>query len=178
MEEPDPQVIAAARRGDTHAFEELVRLFQGHVWRFCFGFVRERAAADDVTQEAFVKAFRSIHAFKGDSKFSTWLFSIARNCATDELRKGQRRRRLFDRAIRERIPMSKSLETTADLRAIIGELPHDLREVVVLIDMLGFRYKEAAQICGVAVGTIKSRLHFARASIVQTIAEGEASDEA
>lgn len=178
MEEPDPQVIAAARRGDTHAFEELVRLFQGHVWRFSYGFVRERAAADDVTQEAFVKAFRSIHAFKGDSKFSTWLFSIARNCATDELRKGQRRRRLFDRAARETPPTSNSLDTTADLRAIIGELPHDLREVVVLIDMLGFRYKEAAQICGVAVGTIKSRLHFARASIVQTIAEGEVSGEA
>lgn len=177
MEEPEPQVIAAARRGDIGAFEDLVRLYQAHVWRFTFGVLRDRALSDDVTQEAFVKAFRSMRRFKGESKFSTWLFSIARNCATDELRKNERRRRLFEKASREPIQLSRSLDTTADLREVIGELPKDLREAVVLVDMLGFRYREAAEVCGVAVGTVKSRLHFARAAIVEALDHKEASDD-
>jgi RNA polymerase sigma-70 factor (ECF subfamily) len=86
VQDPDPRTIARARSGDLGAFEDLVRAYQGDVWRFAYHFTRDRAMADDVTQDAFLRAFRFLRTFRGDSKFTSWLFRIARNCAMDALR--------------------------------------------------------------------------------------------
>ena len=86
MQDPDPRTIARAREGDLDAFEDLVRRYQGDLWRFAFHFTRDRALADDVTQEAFLRAFRFLRGFRGDSKFTSWLFRIARNCAMDAIK--------------------------------------------------------------------------------------------
>ncbi len=162
MEEPDPQTIAAARAGDMGAFAELVRRYQADVWRMCLHVLQDPNQADDVTQDAFVRAFRFLRRFRGDAKFSTWLFSIARNCAMDEIRRAGRRRRVAQRAEAERPPKSEELGLALEIREALASLPLALREPVVLIDVFGMSYREAARLLKVPEGTVKSRVHRAR----------------
>jgi RNA polymerase sigma factor (sigma-70 family) len=86
VNDPDPRTLTRARDGDLGAFEDLVRQYQADVWRFAYHFTRDRSLADDVTQEAFLRAFRFLRGFRGDSKFTSWLFRIARNCAMDQIK--------------------------------------------------------------------------------------------
>ena len=161
MDEPDPQLVAAARAGDLDAFSALVRRYQGHVWRLSLRLTNDRSAADDVTQEAFVRAYRFLPRYRGDSKFSTWLFSIARNCALDELRRVERRRRLSgELRTQEARPADHGVRL--EVAEALAALPRELREPVVLIDMFGTSYAEVAGMLGVPLGTIKSRVHRAR----------------
>jgi RNA polymerase sigma-70 factor, ECF subfamily len=130
--EPDPQLVAAARAGDLDAFSQLVRRYQGHVWRLSFHLVRNDAVADDVTQDAFVRAYRFLSRYRGESRFSTWLFSITRNCAIDELRRAGRRKRLSDRlenpaafttrdaGLRHEIPFPEAQDLAANHSRITG----------------------------------------------------------
>jgi RNA polymerase sigma-70 factor (ECF subfamily) len=171
--EPDPQLVAAARDGDSHAFAQLVRRYQGDVWRLSVQLLGGEASADDVTQDAFVRVYRFLPCYRGESKFSTWLFSITRNCALDELRRAGRRRRLAEHlegpAGREPPDSSLRLEVLDAL----ATLPVELREPVVLIDMFGVTYAEVARMLGVPVGTIKSRVHRARERLARHLAPAE-----
>ena len=162
MREPDPDVVRAARSGSIAAFEQLVRRYQGDVWRLCFQLARDESVADDATQESFIRAFRFLPRYRADAKFSTWLFAIARNCALDELRRAGRRRRTATRleAEPQRPPADPGI--AVEVREALGELPRDLCEPVVFIDMFGASYKEAAAILDLPVGTVKSRVHRAR----------------
>jgi RNA polymerase sigma-70 factor, ECF subfamily len=171
VDEPDPQLVAAARAGDDHAFEELVRIYQVPVWRLVITLVRDRSLAEDVTQDAFVRAFRFLHRYRGDCKFTTWLLTVARNSAVDELRRAQRAKRIVDRAGFQPAPVPSDHSVGIEVREAVGALPTSLREPVVLIDMFGVSYKEAAQILDVPEGTVKSRVHKARAALAQTLGE-------
>lgn len=171
VHEPHPQVVAKARRGDPAAFESLVRAYQGDVWRLCVHLLGNPAMADDVTQDAFVRAYRFLHRFRGDAKFSTWLFSIARNCALDEIRRNQRRRRVAEivEAQPERAPIRAELGI--EVREVVTSLPLELREPLVLIDILGQSYAEVAETMGIPLGTVKSRVHRARNLVARVIAD-------
>ena len=162
MEDPHPRVLGAARRGDTGAFEELVRIYQADIWRLCFHLLGSHSLADDVTQDAFIRAYRFLPRYRGDSKFSTWLFSIARNCALDELRRAGRRRRVEDAL--ESQPRPKPAEPTLaiEVREAVAALDLDLREPLVLIDVMGQSYAEVAEAMRLPLGTVKSRVHRAR----------------
>jgi RNA polymerase sigma-70 factor, ECF subfamily len=162
VNEPDPDVVRAARDGDIDAFEQLVRRYQGDVWRLSFHLVRNEALADDVTQEAFVRLFRFFERYRGESKFTTWLFSISRNCAMDELRKAGRRRKARDRLEAQPEAATSDFRSGIEVREAVGELALDVREPIVLIDMFGCSYKETALILRVPVGTVKSRVHRGR----------------
>lgn len=168
MHEPDPQVVSAARRGDLAAFEELVRRYQGDVWRLSFHLLHDEAAADDVTQDAFVRAYRFLARYRGESKFSTWLFTITRNCALDEVRRAARRRRLSERMRPEQVTTSDHT-VGVEVREALGELPRELKEAVVLIDMFGTSYAEAGAILDLPVGTVKSRVHRARGVLARRL---------
>lgn len=180
LDEPDPQLLAAARSGDLTAFEGLVRGFQGDVWRLSFHLLGDRTLADDVTQDSFVRAFRFLPRFRGDSKFSTWLFAIARNCALDELRRLQRRKKVVERIEIQPEPQPLEPGQRIEVREAVAALPIELREAVVMIDMLGESYRDAAAALKVPEGTIKSRVHRARLILVQTLGTmaKESSDEA
>ncbi len=169
MDEPDPHVIDAARGGDLGAFEALVVRYQAEVWRLCFHLLRNESGADDVTQDAFVRAYRFIGNYRGDSKFSTWLFSIARNCALDEARRAGRRKRLSDRLEAQPAPQRRDVTTGIEVREALDALPLELREAIVLIDMFGTSYREAGLILKVAEGTVKSRVHRARGLLVEAL---------
>lgn len=163
MDEPDPQVVAAAQRDRPGAFETLVRAYQGPVWRLVFQLVHDEHTADDVTQETFLRAYRFLPRYRGSSKFSTWLLSVARNCAMDELRRNQRRRRLADKLRARPDPVATERRDPVEIRELLQSLPMDLREPIVLIDVLGIPYAEVAVVLGTPIGTVKSRVHRARA---------------
>jgi RNA polymerase sigma-70 factor, ECF subfamily len=167
VEEPDPHVISAARAGDLVAFESLVRRYQADVYRFVLHLIREPQTAEDVTQESFVRAFRFLHRYRGESRFTTWLFSIARNCAVDETRRRSRRERVMIRITQQREPSAQRDQSTAmEIREALATLPQDLLEPVVLIDIFGLSYRETAQMLSVAEGTIKSRVHRGREQLI------------
>lgn len=167
MHEPDPSVVADARAGDTAAFEELVRGCQADVRRLCLHLLRDEALAEDATQDAFVRAFRFLHRYRGDARFSTWLLSIARNCALDELRRARRRARLIEGERPEivRGDHGRSLE----VREALAELSLELREPIVLIDVLGMSYRDVSRVLKVAEGTVKSRVHRGREMLVRAL---------
>lgn len=170
MEEPDPQLIEAAVRGGLGAFEELVRHYQPPVWRMCSRLLNERESAEDATQETFVRLYRFLPTFQGRSKFSTWLLSIARNCAADQLRSRAKQKRISLEVL-ELPPRTSQCDSSSDLevREALQALPEELREAVVLIDMLGMRYREAAVILNIPVGTLKSRVHRARDHLARVL---------
>ena len=169
MFEPDPAVVRAARAGDSSAFEELVRAYQADVWRLCLHLVRNEALADDVTQDAFVRAFRFLKRYRGESKFSTWLFSIAHNCAVDEIRRAGRRRRTQELLHAQRPAEPQDPAASMEIRYAIESLPIDLRAPMLLIDIFGLPYREAGRILKLPEGTVKSRVHRARVSVAEML---------
>lgn len=145
------------------------------MYRLALRLVRDRPTAEDVTQEAFIHAFRSLGRFRGTSKFSTWLFRITRNCAVDAIRRRERERRRDRAAAPQPEPVrDPSLRTAID-QAVEG-LPSDLREAFVLIEVLGLSYREAAVVLGVLAGTLKSRMHRARRLLVTALEEADADE--
>lgn len=167
--EPEPEVIRAAQRGDLGAFEEIVRRYQADLWRLALHLTHNETSAHDVTQEAFVRAYRFLSRYRGDSRFSTWLVSITRNCALDEIRKGQRHRRITGRLEAEPAPVAEFRDEGLgiEVREALALLPLELREPIVLIDVLGTSYREVAAIVGAPVGTIKSRVHRGREQLAR-----------
>ena len=175
MREPDPQTVTRARAGDPGAFERLVRAHQADVYRLALHLVRDPETAEDVTQEAFLLAYRSLGRFRGQSKFSTWLYRITRNCAVDAIRRRERRRRLERQSAPETFVPDPSLR--AALAAAIDRLPPDLREAFVVIEVFGLPYAEAARVLGVLPGTLKSRMHRSRKLLIGWLQEEESVDE-
>jgi RNA polymerase sigma-70 factor (ECF subfamily) len=175
VREPDPETVRRAQAGDLGAFESLVRDCQASAWRLAYHLTGNRATADDVTQEAFVRAFRSLASFRGQWKFTSWLLRIVHNCAMDAHRRGRREERLLARTAEP--PTAVSVSALADERLRIGQavaaLPRELREPFVVIEVLGHSYQEASAILGVKTGTLKSRMHRARAALVRELTEHE-----
>jgi len=168
-------LIAAARQGDTHAFNQLVLSYQSMVYNLAYRILGDPEAAADASQETFLSAFRAIRRFRGGS-FKVWLLRIATNACYDQLRLKQRRPTSPLNALSER---SASLIESAEgpeehaLRRELSEviqrgiqtLPPDQRVTLVLSDVQGMSYKEIAAITKTSLGTVKSRLSRARAKL-------------
>ena len=141
MYEPDPELIRAAGAGDTAAFEELVRAYQSHIWRFLRHLLGDPDLAEDITQETFVRVYRKLGTFRFRSKFSTWVFQVARNAGIDALRSRQRRERLLT-AMEPREPeVILGGELRTEIEAALRSLSPKLREAFVLIEALGLTYR-------------------------------------
>ncbi len=171
MRDPDPRIVQRARRGDLVAFEDLVRSYQADAFRFAWHLTRDRQLAEDVTQEAFLRAFRFLRGFRGDRKFGSWLFSIVRNCAMDALRRQGAAPSPWTDDVSPRgvADPSARVELAAALRAVSPE--H--REAFLLVEVFGLSYQETADVLGVAVGTVKSRMFRARQALCAAIADEE-----
>ena len=177
MQETDPQLIRAAAAGDLAAFEQIVRLHQQHVWRFLRRLLGDDSAAEDVAQETFLRLYRRLPSFTFQSSFSTWLLQVARNAGIDELRARQRRARLPVALIRAAAsPVGDPGQARVEIDAALATLPVDLRETLLLVEVLGLRYSDAATVLDVPVGTVKSRMHAARSRLVRW-ARAEADEE-
>ena len=176
MRDADPRTLDRARRGDPGAFEQLVREYQADVYRFAWHLTRDRELAADVTQDAFLRAFRFIDGFRGDRKFGSWLFSITRNCAMDSLR--ARRFPLVHEGEREVEGSVSDASAHAELDAALRSISDEHRETFLLVEVFGLTYQEASDVLAVAPGTVKSRMFRARQALCAAIAEEEPDDVA
>jgi len=176
VQEPEPDVVRAAMAGDLAAFEWLVRCYQAHVWRFLRHLLGDGALAEDVTQETFLRLYRHLPGFSWRSRFSTWVFQIARNAGIDALRRRERDSRLL--TVVPPPGDGPSPEVGAELEAGLAALTPKLREAVLVVEVLGYRYREAALILDVPEGTVKSRVHAAREQLVAWFAAGDEAGEA
>lgn len=169
MQDPDPRTVQRARGGDLRAFEELVRAYQGEVYRFAWHLTRDRTLAQDVTQDTFLRAFRFIRGYRGEQRFGSWLFAIARNCSMDALRAHRVAPTNAEPSARTTADASARVELDAALATVSAE--H--REAFLLVEVFGLSYQEVADVLGVAVGTVKSRMFRARQALCLAIAGDE-----
>jgi RNA polymerase sigma-70 factor, ECF subfamily len=157
------RLLLEARAGSDAAFASFIRRCQPEVWRFCT-YLIGRANADDATQETFLAAWRALASFRGESSARTWLLVIARRTA---LRLGRRQLRLSE-LDRESPgpPQAPDPEGWTELDSLISELDEDRRLAVLLTQILGLSYADAAEVSGCAVGTIRSRVARARQDLL------------
>jgi RNA polymerase sigma-70 factor (ECF subfamily) len=167
--DPATRALLAARDGDPAGSTALVRATQAEVWRFVAALVG-REAADDLTQDTYLRAFRALPDFAGRSTARTWLLGIARRACADHIRSVTRLRRLGSRVAAEprpiTVPDPAGLLASADL---LRSLPDDRRSAFVLTQVLGLSYEETAEIEQVPVGTIRSRVARARTQLVEAV---------
>jgi RNA polymerase sigma-70 factor (ECF subfamily) len=163
--------LLAARDGDATAAAAFIRATQPDVWRL-LAHLGDPAAADDLTQDTYARAWRALPAFRGEASARTWLLSIARRVAADEVRRATRRRRA-ERALAPPgdVPDPALAVTT---NALLRPLPDEQRTAFVVTQVLGLSYDAAAAVCGCPVGTIRSRVARARAELVRLVREATA----
>jgi RNA polymerase sigma-70 factor, ECF subfamily len=170
VEEPEPAEIRAAIDGDLAAFERLVRRYQAHVWRFLRHLLGDPALAEDVTQETFLRLYQRLPTFAGRSRFSTWVFRVARNAGVDALRAARRHDRLL--AALPAPPPGPEPDARVEAMAAVASLRPKLREALLLVEVFGFTYREAAEVLRVPEGTVKSRVFHARVRLTAWRQEG------
>jgi RNA polymerase sigma-70 factor (ECF subfamily) len=155
--------VAEAAAGSREAFDELVRRHQGRVYRLVRTLVGDAAEAEDLAQEAFVRAFRSIGRFRGDAAFATWLHRLAVNVVHDHRVRQARRWWLWTATpIDPAAPVDETLARRQLIERALASLPEDLRVAVTLRDLEGLDYREIASVLGVPIGTVESRIFRAR----------------
>jgi len=183
--EVDQQLVERAQRGDKKAFELLVVKYQRKLARLLSRFVRDASEVEDVTQEAFIKAYRALPSFRGDSAFYTWLYRIGINTAKNYLVSLGRRAptvtgvdseeaegieegdQLRDLNTPENQMMTRQLAETVN--HALQELPEELRTAITLREIDGMSYEEIAQIMNCPIGTVRSRIFRAREAIAQRL---------
>ncbi|WP_164522196.1 sigma-70 family RNA polymerase sigma factor [Halocella sp. SP3-1] len=181
MEISDKELIKRFRNNDESAFEELVLRYQKKVYNTVLRMLSNLDDTSDITQEIFIKVYQNLEKFKGQSSFSTWLFSIAGNHCRDELRKRQKelKHRSLDSIAEERKetervsnnsnyqPEESSIqnEQFRDIEIALSKLSIEYREPLVLRDIQGFTYDEISKILNLPAGTVKSRLSRARCKL-------------
>ena len=168
------RLVRQAQAGDLVAFERLYRENERKVFGLCFRLSSDPALAEDLTQEVFVRAWRKLSSFRGESAFSSWLYPLTVNVALSERRSRRRRdARIIateDPASLERAPRSPAPEAGFDLEKAMATLPPGARAVFVLHDVEGRTHEEIAQLLGLAPGTSKAQLHRARRLLREALA--------
>lgn len=174
----DATLVLWARRGDYNAFEELVRRYRNDVVALAHHFVGNREDAWDLSQEVFIKVFRSLKRFRGEASFKTWLLRITANQCKDHFKKRRLQTTAFEtngvaqnRASGQRDPREalEAAELGDSIRAGLDTLNEKHRTVLVLREFEGLSYEEMAVVIGCSLGTVMSRLHHARKKLQQTL---------
>ena len=180
----DQALVKRVQQGDNTAFDLLVLRYQHKIVQLVMRYVRDPQEALDVSQEAFLKAYRAMPNFRGDSAFYTWLYRIAINTAKNHLVAGKRRpldynldlqdpeqyemhARLKDTDTPEGLVLTEEIHET--VQKAIDNLPSDLRTAILLREMEGMSYEEIAQTMECPVGTVRSRIFRAREAIDKKI---------
>ncbi|WP_338113077.1 RNA polymerase sigma factor [Paenibacillus artemisiicola] len=164
---------------DRHAvLDELMAAYGKDVWHFAYFITHSREMADDIAQDVFVKVFQQLYEFRGQSSIKTWLLAITRNTARDVLRSAWVRRVVLFDTIRSHAQTSPSAERESmdklmaeEIWAVVLKLPRKLREVLLLSSRYGLSMSEMADMLRVSAGTVKSRLHRARAAVNRKLAQ-------
>lgn len=183
--EVDQLLVERAQRGDKHAFELLVAKYQRKLARLLSRFIRDAAEVEDVSQEAFIKAYRALPSFRGESAFYTWLYRIGINTAKNYLVAQGRRaptvtvfdneeaegfdagEELRDVNTPENALMSKQIAETVN--SAVEALPEELRTAITLREIEGLSYEDIAQVMNCPIGTVRSRIFRARDAISEKL---------
>ena len=176
----DQALVVRVQKGDRPAFDLLVRKYQHRIAKLVSRFVSDRSEVEDVTQEAFIKAWRAIKGFRGDSAFYTWLYRIAINTAKNYLVSQGRRPPATDIeaeeaegtsmgvTLRENATPESHLhadEIAITIESAVARLPEDLRTAITLREIDGLSYEEIADVMNCPIGTVRSRIFRAREAI-------------
>ena len=168
MHEADAALIAAAQTGDRRALDELLARYEERIYRFGLRMCGDEESAREVLQETMIAAFRNLPGFRGQAALSTWLYQIARSFCIKE-RRGVRPTAALDAEVPDDAPTPEAhahaRQIGEALSAAIAELPSEQREVLVLRDVEGLSAEAAADVVGIEVGALKSRLHRARMAL-------------
>jgi len=184
--ETDAELVLRVQQGDKRAFELLVAKYQRRVERLISRLIRDPAEVEDVAQEAFIKAYRALPQFRGESAFYTWLYRIAVNTAKNFLvSQGRRPRPLADTAAEEDGESFDAADVVEDINtpdavlhsrqvaetvnAAIEALPPDLRTALTLREIEGLTYEEIAEAMDCPIGTVRSRIFRAREAIAERL---------
>jgi RNA polymerase sigma-70 factor (ECF subfamily) len=163
----------AAADGDRVALAAFVRRTQPEVWRVCAR-LGDREVADDLTQEVYLRALPALARFRGDSSARTWLLQIARHVCADDVRRRTRRRALVDRLRQRHDRLDDQVAARTgeiELDEAVAALAPERREAFVLTQVAGLSYAEAGEVCGVPIGTIRSRVARARADLLDLLTD-------
>jgi RNA polymerase sigma-70 factor (ECF subfamily) len=185
LSDGDDKLVKRAKKGDSRAFDLLVLKYQGRVAQLISRYLNNGAEVEDVTQEAFIKAYRALPNFRGDSAFYTWLYRIAANAAKNHLVALGRRPtsdmalddsetfdvpgRLKDHQSPDEVIMGQELEVL--ISRTIEELPVELRAALTLREFEGLSYEEIADVLECPIGTVRSRIFRAREAIDVKVAQ-------
>jgi RNA polymerase sigma-70 factor (ECF subfamily) len=186
VSDDDREAVRRVQAGDTDAFEPLVEKYKRKVFRLAYQVLRDQEEALDTAQEAFVKAFRALPAFKGDSAFYTWLFRITMNVALDRRRQRAARTKSlgaedvppeeWERTAVSTDPDPEDVATGAErrdrIRKGLDSLSEHHRAIIILSDIEGLQYREIAEVLGIPMGTVMSRLHHARKRLRDVLGPG------
>ena len=158
------ELVRLARQGDADAFRALYEAHVGRVFALCLRLAGERGQAEELTQDVFVRVWRQLDSFRGESAFGTWLHRVAVNEVLGRFRARGRRSRHETAEDLDQYdpPAARGGPPPIDLEAAIARLPPGARQVFVLYDVEGFRHEEIATLTGIAIGTSKAQLHRAR----------------
>jgi len=170
----DAALIERYLRGDVDAFNELMRAHEDRVFAICLRMLRDREAALDATQETFITVFRKVDRFAGHSAFSTWLYRVAVNTCYDQARRRGRQAveplpEGIERADDHALEALEAAELRPDLEAALARLPAEFRSAVIICDAEGLPLQTAAEILGVPVGTVKSRVFRGRRLLAEAL---------
>jgi RNA polymerase sigma-70 factor (ECF subfamily) len=185
MSEFEKFLLEKARKGDVDAFEMLIREHERKAFNIAYRFLKNADDAEDITQEAFLRAFRSIKKFKGQSSFSTWLYRIINNTCIDFVRAKQNKiTDSIDKTIQydneelelqipgdqnDPVDMAETAEISQLMQSMLALLPDDQKMAIILRDIQGFSYQEISEITGVGMGTVKSRINRGRMALKELI---------
>jgi RNA polymerase sigma-70 factor (ECF subfamily) len=187
----DEQLVKRSLQGDNEAFEELVVKYQSKIYALSYRYMGNEEDAYDMAQESFIKAFRSLRSFKGDSSFGTWLYRVATNVCLDELRR--RKRRIVSLSLDEPLAtrdgdeVEKDIADTAPtadiiyeqkelsnyIQEVLNSMKPDHKTTIILRDIMELTYEEIAQVLNCNVGTVKSRLSRARDALRKKLTDRE-----
>ena len=180
----EPELIARSQRGDAQAFDEVVGAAFESVYNTAYRMVGDPDDASDATQEAFVRAFKSLKSFRRDASFSTWLYRITTNVCLDLIRRSRRHASSVksiesadDDAPAPELPddtwmpheVTETHERQEIVHKAIGTLTEEQRSVLVLFDIQGLAYEEISESLQIPVGTVKSRLNRARLALTKAL---------
>jgi len=181
--DPDSSLVARCLRGDETAWEELVRLHTRRIYALCYRFTGSGAEAQDLTQEVFLRVFRTLRTFRSaEGSFATWLARVTRNLLIDHYRR-TRQERVTD-SIEEQLPLLEEEGAAASVRpdhavagreaseilqATLQRLSPDLREAVILRDLQEMEYREIAHVLEIPEGTVKSRINRGRTELARLL---------
>jgi len=183
LAQPDPELLRKAQRGDERAFAAILRAYETPIFNYVYRIVGDRALAEDLTQEVFVRVFQALPRFSLRCKFTTWLFQVTKNRVLDELRARERRPQavvsIEDAPRLELVdPPVEQQETMDAVWRAVRDLNPDLKMALLLRDVTGLPYNEIADSLEITLATVKWRIFRAREEVQQALArQGITADE-